>query len=411
MPDENTEQSDTQETQEDSYLGMSDEDFTNLDSNIFDEQSKESDDTKENSDEDKQENAEEPSKEEPDQVDDTESGEDANETGDKIVDDPNTENSDDKSDNSSDKNSDTASDDDSEAGDDDQADKSDDADKPDEKVDAQAFLAKVTGEFRANGRDMKVDNAEDVIRLMQMGANYSRKMAALKPNMKVLKMLEKNELLDESKLNFLIDLEKKNPEAIAKLLADSKIDPLDLNAKTGSEYKAADHSVGNNEIELGSIVESIEDTPTYNQTIEVVTKQWDATSKQTVTNEPHLLRVINDHMASGIYDVISTEIEKERMFGRLDNISDIEAYKQVGDSISARGGFAHLFKNDEGQQDQGEATEKTAAKKQAEKKRRDKRRAASPSKPAAPTSKDTQDFNPLGMSDEDYLKQYDEKFL
>jgi hypothetical protein len=402
MPDENTEQDNVQETQEDNYLGMSDDDFTNLDSNIFDE---ESDDNGENSEEDKQENEEEENKEESDQADDTEGGADADETDDKIVDDPNTENSDDKSDDNSDRNSDTTSDDD-------QSDKSGDtAEKTDEKVDAQAFLDKVTGEFKANGRNMKVDNAEDVIRLMQMGANYNRKMSALKPNMKVLKMLEKNELLDENKLNFLIDLEKKNPEAIAKLLADSKLDPLDLNAKEGSEYKAADHSVGNNEIELGSIVESIEDTPTYNQTIEVVTKQWDATSKQTVTNEPHLLRVINDHMASGIYDVISTEIEKERMFGRLDNISDIEAYKQVGDSISARGGFAHLFKSDEGQQDQNEAQEKTAAKKQAEKTRRDKRRAASPAKPAAPASKDTQDFNPLGMSDEDYLKQFDDKFL
>jgi hypothetical protein len=108
-------------------------------------------------------------------------------------------------------------------------------------------------------------------------------------------------------------------------------------------------------------------------------------------------------MAGGIYDLISTEIERERVFGRLKGMSDIEAYKQVGDAINARGGFNHLVK------DQGKPAPKAvevvvpkpkAAEDDALK---DKRRAASSTKTAAPGAA-VKDFNPLAMSDEEISK-------
>ena len=86
---------------------------------------------------------------------------------------------------------------------------------------AKSFFDKVTAPFKANGRQMQIEDADDVIRLMQMGANYNKKMAGLKPALKMVKMLERNKLLDEDRLNFLIDLDKKDPTAIAKFLKDS----------------------------------------------------------------------------------------------------------------------------------------------------------------------------------------------
>lgn len=271
------------------------------------------------------------------------------------------------------------------------------------------FFDQITAEFKANGKMMKVDKPEDIVRLMQMGANYNRKMAALKPSLKVLKMLEKNELLSEEKLSYLIDLDQKRPEAIAKLLADSKIDPLDVNLDQASNYRAPDYSVDEREVALDEVVEEIQDTPQFSKTINVVSKVWDDASKQSVANDPQLLRVLNDHMASGIYDLVSTEIEQERMLGRLNGLSDIEAYQQVGDAIAARGGFDHLFQPQKQSQPPKPVTTKSASKPN-DAQRRTKRRAASPSKPTA-TSAPKDDFNPLGMSDEEYMKQFDAKFL
>ena len=51
---------------------------------------------------------------------------------------------------------------------------------------------------------------------MQMGAGYGRKLQDMQPHLKTLRMLEKNNLLDEGKLSYLIDLDQKNPDAIKK---------------------------------------------------------------------------------------------------------------------------------------------------------------------------------------------------
>jgi len=281
-----------------------------------------------------------------------------------------------------------------------------------EEVEYEDFYKRITGDFKANGKNMKVDNADDAIRLMQMGADYNRKMAAMKPNMRMLKMLEKNELLSEEKLNYLIDLDKGTPEAIAKLLKDREIDPLDLNVEEGKDYRASDHSVNDTEVELDSVIERIQGSETYPKTIRVVTKEWDDASRQVVANEPQLLELINSHMANGVYDLISTEIEKERTFGRLSGMSDMDAYRTVGDKIDAQGGFNHLYPS-QGQEivDIPAVKEKIANKKAGETKRRDKRKAASPTKPAAPAPKTDKDFNPLSMSDDAFMKQINDKFL
>ena len=257
--------------------------------------------------------------------------------------------------------------------------------------------------FKANGKDMKVDSVEDARRLMQMGANYNKKMSGLKPNLKHLKLLEKHQLLNEEKLSFLIDLNEGNPEAIKKLLTDSKIDPMDLNLEEDMNYKPSPRKVDDREVELDSVLEELRDSETYDRTLDVVGSQWDSESKQIVADQPQLLKVINDHIASGIYDLISTEVERERVFGRLSGVSDIDAYKQIGDAMQENGAFDHLSSKEAvlGKRPTKAAVPKPKA--VDDTKRRDKRRAASPSKPAAPTAGKA-DYNPLSMSDEEFLQ-------
>jgi len=257
--------------------------------------------------------------------------------------------------------------------------------------------------FKANGKDMKVDSVEDARRLMQMGANYNKKMSGLKPNLKHLKLLEKHQLLNEDKLSFLIDLNEGNPEAIKKLLTDSKIDPMDLNLDEDVNYKPAQRTVDDREVELDTVLEELRDSETYDQTLNIVGTKWDDQSKQIVADQPQLLKVISGHIASGVYDLISTEVERERMFGRLSGVSDIEAYRQIGDAMQENGAFDHLFSNEKVPV---KSPSKAAAPKPIvnDAKRRDKRRAASPSKPAAPTSSGKADYNPLSMSDEEFLR-------
>lgn len=264
-------------------------------------------------------------------------------------------------------------------------------------------LAKLFAPFKANGKDMSVDNVDDAISLMQMGANYTKKMAALKPNLKLLKLLENNGLLSEEKLSFLIDVDKKSPQAISKLLKDSGIDPLDVDVDKVGEYKPNTYTVDDRELALDAVLDEVQGTPTYSKMIDVVSNKWDAPSKQVIADNPQLLKVINDHMISGHYDLISNEIDRERTFGRLAGLSDIEAYRQVGDALSAAGRFAHL-----GSKPVVAATpEKVVVApkpKPDDTALKDQKRAASPTKATAAAPGVDPEFNPLNLSDADFAK-------
>ncbi|GEK52353.1 hypothetical protein [Vreelandella venusta] len=283
--------------------------------------------------------------------------------------------------------------------------------KPDDtsasEVDYKAEYDKIFAPFNANGKEIRVDNADDAIRLMQMGANYAKKMSALKPNLKMLKMLENNQLLSEEKLNFYIDLEKKNPEAIKKFIKDSGVDPLDLDLDGKNEYTPGNHAVDDRAVDLDLVLDEIKDSPSYSKTLGIVSSKWDSASKQTIYEQPELLKVINSHVDNGVYDLISAEIERERMLGRLTNVSDLDAYRQVGDTIQARGGFNHLFKDSApAEQAKPQTVVKKAAPKAAAKNQKlnEQRRAASPTTRSSTSNGPSADFNPLALSDEEFEK-------
>lgn len=270
-------------------------------------------------------------------------------------------------------------------------------------IDYEGEYKKILAPFKANGREFQVSNVDEAITLMQMGANYNKKMAALKPGLKVLKLLDTHGLMDEAELNYLIDLKQKNPEAISKLIKESGIDPLEIDVEKAATYKPKSYSISEQEFALDTMIEDLKDSPSYPRTIDVVGNKWDDVSKQTIARAPELLRIINDHMQSGVYDIIEKELDKQRTLGKLVGLSDIEAYRQVGDAIEARGGFNHL-----GRQGNPNHTKQKIdppkPRKEDDPKLRDKKLAAAAPKPAASSSTTKGNFNPLSMSDEEFSK-------
>lgn len=391
----------SKDNQEQSYLDMSDEDIMKVSAPSYENKQEEEDteeevdttasnqESDENDNADTQESSDESTKDEDD-------SDESNDEEDATSSDDNSEDEDRDADSvstSKTKSVDTTS-----------------SDKKEENsvIDYKEAYEKLFAPFKANGKEIKLQSVDDAIALMQMGANYNKKMAALKPNLRILKTLEKNNLLDEEKLSFLIDLEKKNPEAINKLIKDSGVDPMDLDPEKASEYKPTQHSINDKELELDQVLDEIQDTPTYTRTLDVIGNKWDKASKKVIAEHPNVIKVINDHIQRGVYDVIMVELERERMLGRLQGLTDIEAYKQVGDAIEARGGFAHLVSKPTAPQGQRVVAQKST--KVDDSKLREKKRAASPSKPAVATSVQ-QDFNPLSIPDDEFGKLVNPNFL
>jgi hypothetical protein len=208
-----------------------------------------------------------------------------------------------------------------------------------EGTDYQLELEKILAPMKAAKRTITVKSADEARRLMQMGIDYSQKMRDMKPYQKVLKTLQRNDLLDMNKLNFLIDLDNKNPDAIKKLLKDSEIDPVDLDLEKGEDYRPNDHSVSDAEISTSNVIDNLRDRPTFDRTVELITEQWDEASKTTPFKNPSVIADISDHMEAGIFDMIADRLATEKLFGKHSGLMDLAAYKAVGDAMFAEGAF------------------------------------------------------------------------
>ena len=160
--------------------------------------------------------------------------------------------------------------------------KEENKEQPSEKsatIDYKKFYEKIMTPFKANGKLITLKTPEEAIQLMQMGANYTRKMQAIAPYKKTLLMLENNGLLDEDKLSFLIDLDKKNPEAIKKLIKDAGIDPMDIDTSTEPQYKEGSHKVSNKEAAFMTVLDDLKRSQDGMQTIKEINTNWDDASK------------------------------------------------------------------------------------------------------------------------------------
>ena len=273
-------------------------------------------------------------------------------------------------------------------------------DTPETKeFDYESAYKKISKPFKANGVDMQVKSPEDIVRLMQMGANYQKKMGQMKPNLKIIKMLENNELLNEEKLNNLIDLSKKDPKAIAKLIQESDLDPLEIDKDAPTEYEPTNYSITDKEYNLDRVLDDIKDTEFFNKTINVLTKEWDTESRSVISDQPEIIGIINAHMTNGIYDEVNAQLQQEKALGKLNGIPDVHAYRQVAEHMNKN----NMFKQPEKPVGKSKVSSKTDEKADAD--RDKKRKAAAPVKQTT-TKKAPPDDNFLGLSDEDFMKKY-----
>lgn len=290
-----------------------------------------------------------------------------------------------------------------------------DPEKEEEKetsdTDYKGFYEKVMAPFTANGKTIQLNGPEEVIQLMQMGANYTRKMQAIAPHRKILLMLENNNLLDEDKLSYLIDIDKKNPDAIKKLVKDSGIDPIDIDPEEETTYRTGNHRVSDEEAAFRGVLEELGSNPHGKETLQLINSQWDHASKEVLWNQPEIMQVIHEQRNNGIYDRISTEVERQRTLGMIPpQVPFLQAYKEIGEGMAQSGAFNDLVPQKapatpEPQQPQQPApvARRVASPKPAVS-NGDKASAASPTR--STPRKATTIVNPLSLPDDEFEKQF-----
>ena len=209
----------------------------------------------------------------------------------------------------------------------------------DSATDYESQYKKIVGTpFKANGKEITVDSAEDAIKLMQMGANYHKQMQQLKPAKRIIAMLEQAGMLDENKLNHAIDIMNGNSAAIHKLIQERNVDVSDLYSDSEVDYTPNQHQVTDERIELDTLFNELNSTPHGQRVLQEVAGTWDEKSRYTIGQTPEILRLLSNQIESGIYDVIVAEVDKQRMLGNIPATAPmLQAYEQVGKYLQANG--------------------------------------------------------------------------
>lgn len=275
-------------------------------------------------------------------------------------------------------------------------------------TDYKAFHDRVMAPFQANGKTIQLRSVDEAIQLMQQGANYTRKMQAIAPHRKVLMMLENNGLLDESKLSRLIDLEKKNPDAIRALVKEAGIDPLDIDVHGESTYTPGNHAVPDEAVAFQTTLDEVSSTPDGQETVREITASWDPESKAELWKDPSILGTIHQQRISGVYDRVVAEIERQRTIGAIPaNVSLLNAYRVIGERMTQAGAFQDLVAAQQAAQHpavQHPVATRVASVKPAVT-NSGKVSAAAPTRTATPRRAEAF-INPLAMSDDEFMKQF-----
>lgn len=278
------------------------------------------------------------------------------------------------------------------------------------EVDYKALYETLMQPIKATGKMIEIRSPEEAKQLMQMGADYTRKMQELAPYRKTLHLLKKANLIDESEIGFLIDLHQKNPQAIQKLLHDSNLDPLEIDTSAEPQYQGSNHRVSDEEVRFAQVVDSLATTDTGKVLLNQVRHTWDQASLDEAFKQPEILNAIYSQMENKIYDQIVSEVQRLTDIGKIPvGTPFLQSYNAVGQMLA-----------DQGRLNTQSPTPPPVHQPAAPIARRvptpkppvsnDARAKAAAASPNASQSKHTQEPNWLAMSDEEF-EAHHKKFM
>lgn len=265
--------------------------------------------------------------------------------------------------------------------------------------------------IRANGKDIKLKSVDELVQLAQMGANYTRKMQDIAPHRKTLMMLENNNI-DQDQLSYLIDLSKKDPQAIQKLLKESGVNPLDIDVEAEPTYKGGNHRVSDAEAAFTTTLEDMQQSDSGKYVLQAIHGTWDQASKEQLVKQPNIMEIMREQHESGFYERISDEVDRQRALGAIPSSQSwLQSYKIIGDQMVAQGAFADLLANQTPAQQTPPVTAAPVATRVAAPKPAIVPNAkADAAAPTRATPKPAKTFvNPLNMRDDEFMKQFENR--
>lgn len=216
------------------------------------------------------------------------------------------------------------------------------------QVDYEKEYKALLASFTSDGMEVTPKSVEDARRLMELGVSSHGKVEAMKPMQKTLKILENNGLMKEGALDLLIEANNGNPQALAKLMSQHELNPVEMDVDSGASYTPQIHDISAEEMSMDAVINEIKNTPKFTQTVDVLTKTWDEGSREAATKNPRFVAALNEHVHNGTYDQVMSAVKYDKMMGRLPfGTTDYEAYHIVGERLEQAGAFKQPTVKDE----------------------------------------------------------------
>lgn len=197
------------------------------------------------------------------------------------------------------------------------------------ELSAEEFRDLLTKPFKASGREVVFKDPQDILRLMQQGFDYQKKMAGFKPQKRIIKTLEQHGLLDEAKLNQLIELSQGKPEAVAQFLKDRNIDTFELPDVEEKPHQYGNYMVNEQQVEFEEKVNELRGTQYGNAVLNFVNSLPDQ-DFTTVFNNQKILDDLTFHAQSGLLDDALNQLAADRAVGKVpSDMTPLDAYNAI----------------------------------------------------------------------------------
>jgi hypothetical protein len=209
----------------------------------------------------------------------------------------------------------------------DETENSDDTEKDgDEKQPARSYS------FRANGKDYEFSSDEIVDqfpKIFGQAMDYTKKMQTIKPWRKTIDALE-GASLSHGDVSLMIDVLKGDKEAITEVLKRTGTDTLELNTEEDSNYEAKDYGRNDSALAISDIVDEISKDAEYATTQNILSKEWDEKSWETISEKPEMIKLLHTDVKSGMYKTLQPIAEKLKVYDG-GNKSDLDYYKAAAE--------------------------------------------------------------------------------
>lgn len=196
------------------------------------------------------------------------------------------------------------------------------------KVEAKGESYKI----KANGQEFDF-SLDELKQLAPKAMDYTKKMQEIAPWRKSISALKESGM-GESDVNLMIDALKGDKQAIAEVLKRTSVDALDIDTDSNSEYVPKQYGKDEAVQAIEEIVQSISTDVEYATTERVIDHQWDNASRQTIAQNPSMIRGLHEDVKNGIYSKVAPIAEKMKALGDGSK-SDLEYYIEAGKQFYA----------------------------------------------------------------------------